>query len=392
MSKGRVIIHSSFRSVIYQSYQNCDNLFCAWMLSFINLYGGVRMISRFSFISTRFLIVALVAVVTAFSWTTIASASGAFISSENNNRVLEFEPDDGEFFRTFAEGDPLDVPLGLLFDNNGDVYVSSCDNSSVLYYDGGFGGLISIIIPSGSGGLECPSSLLFAPNRTILVASLVSDEVLRYDRDSGDFIDVFVSAGSGGLNAPRDMKFGPNGNLYVVSEGTNEIIEYNRNTGDFVRVLVTSGSGGLDGATALFFIPGNLLVASSNTDEILSYNPSTGDFQGAFVSAGSGGLDNPQCIDFGFEAGANMFVCSFDTDEILQYSRFDGSFLGTFVPSGDGSLDGPVYIAFKDKTGENNGSSSCSITAAGADNNSAIAFILLFIPIAFVAIRRIVRA
>lgn len=349
------------------------------------------MIDRFSFISKKIFIVGILALVTAFSWTTIASASGAFISSENNNRVLEFEPDDGEFFRTFAEGDPLDVPLGLAFDNNGDIYVSSCDNSSVLYYDGGFGGLISIIIPSGSGGLECPSSLILGSS-TILVASLVSDEVLRYNRDTGEFIDVFVTAGSGGLNAPRDMKFGPNGNLYVVSEGTDEVIEYNGNTGEFVRTIVTSGSGGLSGATALFFIPGNLLVASSDTDEILSYNPSTGAFQGAFVSAGSGGLDNPQCIDFGFEAGANMFVCSFETDEILQYSRFDGSFLGTFVPSGDGSLDGPVYIAFKDKTGENNGSSSCSIAAAGADTNSALPFILLFAPIAFVAIRRIVKA
>ncbi len=85
-----------------------------------------------------------------------------------------------------------------------------------------------------------------------------------------------------------------------------------------------------------------------------------------------------------------MFVCSFETDEILQYSRFDGSFLGVFVPSGNGSLDGPTYIAFKDKKG--GGSSSCSIAAAGADNNSALPFILLFAPIAFVAIRRLARA
>ncbi len=263
---------------------------------------------RTFFVSKKIFVFALIAMVTVFSWTTIAGASGAFISSENNNRILEFEPDDGEFFRVFAEGAPLDVPLGLAFDNDENIFVSSCDNSSVLYYDGGFGGLISIIIPSGSGGLSCPSSLLLGPDRAILVASLISDEILRYNRDTGDFIDVFVSAGSGGLNAPRDMKYGPNGNLYVVSEGTNEVIEYNRNTGDFVRTLVTSGSGGLSGATALFFIPGNLLVASSDTDEILSYNPNNGSFQGAFVSAGSGGLDNPQCIDFGFEAG---LTCSF---------------------------------------------------------------------------------
>lgn len=85
-----------------------------------------------------------------------------------------------------------------------------------------------------------------------------------------------------------------------------------------------------------------------------------------------------------------MFVCSFETDEILQYSRFDGSFIGVFVPPGDGSLDGPVYIAFKDK--KKNSSSSCSIAATGADTKSALPFILLFAPIAFVAVRRMVRA
>ncbi len=60
------------------------------------------MINRFSFISIKIFMIYVLAIVTAFSWTTIASASGAFISSQNNNKVLEFEPDDGEFFRTFA--------------------------------------------------------------------------------------------------------------------------------------------------------------------------------------------------------------------------------------------------------------------------------------------------
>ena len=185
------------------------------------------------------------------------------------------------------------------------------------------------------------------------------------------------------------MKYGPNGNLYVVSEGTDEVIEYDGNTGDFVRVLVTAGSGGLSGASALFFIPDNLLVTSGDTNEILSYNPSTGDFQGAFVSAGSGGLDNPQCLDFGFDGASNMFVCSYETDEILQYSRLDGHFIGVFVPSGGGSLDGPVHISFKEKK---HGSSSCSIAAAGEGPQSALPFILLFAPVLFVAVRRIVRA
>lgn len=56
--------------------------------------------------SRKIVLVALVSIVTAFSWASIESASGAFISSLLNDRILEFEPDDGEFFRIFAQGDP----------------------------------------------------------------------------------------------------------------------------------------------------------------------------------------------------------------------------------------------------------------------------------------------
>ena len=91
-------------------------------------------------------LVAVFAFVSVFGLTTIASASGAFISSALNDRVLEFEPDDGEFFRIFASNPPLEGPEGLLFAGNENLYVSSCANDSVLLYDGGFGGLISIII------------------------------------------------------------------------------------------------------------------------------------------------------------------------------------------------------------------------------------------------------
>ena len=89
------------------------------------------MINRLSFISTKVFIVAVLALVTAFSWATIASASGAFISSALNDRILEFEPDDGEFFRVFADGAPLSEPEGLLFTRDENLYVSSCGNDSV---------------------------------------------------------------------------------------------------------------------------------------------------------------------------------------------------------------------------------------------------------------------
>ena len=83
------------------------------------------MIYRNFFISRKILVLALVAMVTVFGWTSIASASGAFISSVLNDSVLEFEPDDGEFFRVLAQGDPLEGPEGLLFNRDENLFVSS---------------------------------------------------------------------------------------------------------------------------------------------------------------------------------------------------------------------------------------------------------------------------
>ena len=77
--------------------------------------------------------------------------------------------------------------------------------------------------PAGSGGLANPVEAAFGRDGNLYVDSEGNSSVLRYDGTSGAFIDVFVPSGSGGLDTPIGMKFGPDDNLYVTSLGTASV-------------------------------------------------------------------------------------------------------------------------------------------------------------------------
>ncbi|NER31907.1 MAG: hypothetical protein F6J89_30955, partial [Symploca sp. SIO1C4] len=95
------------------------------------------------------------------------------------------------------------------------LFVGSFENDAVLRYDTETGEFIDTFVNSGSGGLDGPVALTFGPDDNFYVISILTDSVLRYDGQTGEFIDSFVSSGSGGLDSPQDLTFGSDGNLYV---------------------------------------------------------------------------------------------------------------------------------------------------------------------------------
>ncbi len=230
-------------------------------------------------------------------------------------------------FVTAASGG-LDLPRGLAFGPDGNLYVSSGDTNEVLRYNGATGLFIGVFVAAGSGGLASPGGLAFGPDNNLYVSSALTDQVLRYNGTTGAFIDVFVAAGSGGLDLPRGLVFGPDGNLYVSSFSTNQVLRYNGATGAFIDVFVAAGSGGLNGPVGLVFGPdNNLYVSSALTDQVLRYNGTTGQvlryngttdaFIDAFVAAGSGGLSAPTGLAFG--PYNNLYVSSLFTQQVLRY-------------------------------------------------------------------------
>ena len=162
----------------------------------------------------------------------------------SDNSVLRYDEVTGEFIQVFVSSDNnggLDSPRFLFLGPDGNLYVSSFNTDSVMRYSGPTGrplpapGLTgAFFVPEGSGGLSGAVGILLGPDGNLYVSSRSNDSVLRYSGTTGDFLDVFIPAGLGGVSSPRGLVFGPDGNLYVNSFDTNSVLRYDGSTGAFL--------------------------------------------------------------------------------------------------------------------------------------------------------------
>ncbi len=211
-------------------------------------------------------------------------------------------------------------------------------------------------VTAGSGGLDGPCGVTIGPDGNLYVLSQGNDSVIRYDGSTGEFIDVFVSSGSGGLDFPHDAMFGPDGNLYVTSRDTHSVLKYHGTTGAFVDDFITPESGGdLQNPRGLLFSDDGFLYVTSvdgddanqgTGDAVLRYDASTGEFDRIFVSSGSGGLDNPTRMAIGPDDDLYVSSTSSTSNAVLRYDGSSGTFIDTFIASGSGGLNGPVDLLF----------------------------------------------
>ena len=110
---------------------------------------------------------------------------------------------------------------------------------------------------AGSGGLNVPRGVLFGVDGNLYVASSGSDSILRYQGplgpspgaplpSAGQSGATFVATGSGGLDNPLNMVFGPDSNLYVASVVTNNaVLHFAATNGSLLGTYIAPGGGGL---------------------------------------------------------------------------------------------------------------------------------------------------
>lgn len=272
--------------------------------------------------------------------------NGSFQPSISIDDVSVVEGESGyDFTDAFVSaGDGgLSSPFGIVFGPDGNLYVSSNANDSILRYDGTTGAFIDVFVTSGDGGLDNPRDLEFH-NGDLFVASVLTNSVLRFDGTTGAFIDAFVAMGSGGLDQPRGLLFGTNNDLYVTSAGEDDaVLRYNATTGAFMDEFVASGDNGMNNPTRVVIGPdGNFYVSSTNSssNSILRYD-SNGIFIDTFVGSGVGDLNGP--TDIVFENGV-MLVASVRGDSVLSYDQITGEFVGVLVSPSSGGLDNPISM------------------------------------------------
>jgi DNA-binding beta-propeller fold protein YncE len=271
----------------------------------------------------------------------------------------------------------LNQPWGTLFGpHDGNLYVSSGEFAgpghikAVLRYDGTTGAFIDEFAESGR--LNSPRGIIFGQDGNLYVADHTSagGRVVRFDGTTGAYIDDFVTIGSGGLHIPLGIVFGPNGidpnklDLYVVSFGTQSVLRFDGTTGAYLGEFVPSGSGGLDGPALIAFGPGGDLFVSdfySDDPAVIRYQGPSGQTPGAFIDQfvppGSGDLQVPGSLIFGPDGNGDehvdLYVTSTDVPgfngkngSVKRYDGVSGAFIDTFVAQSSGRLDDPLGMTF----------------------------------------------
>jgi len=215
-------------------------------------------------------------------------------------------------------------PTGLVFDDAGNLYVSS-DNPP--------GYSIQKFAPDGTGsifatsGLSEPHALVFDTAGNLYVANQANNTVEKFTPDGVG--TVFADANDG-LVSPIDLAFDTAGNLYVSNayggpERHGSVLKF---TPDGVGTVFADT--GLHLAFGMAFDrEGNLYVSNVQSSTIEKFSP-TGIDLGIFASTG---LNQPYGIMF--DAAGNLYAANKGNRTIEKFSP-TGEDLGVFAQTGGG--------------------------------------------------------
>ncbi|MBV1923260.1 MAG: hypothetical protein KUG68_04440, partial [Flavobacteriaceae bacterium] len=151
--------------------------------------------------------------------------------SNTNNKVLRYQQD-GTFVDEFTS---VGVPqsIGLDWDANGNLYVSSYGGSTIRKFDTD-GNDLGLFISSGLAG---PTNIWFDKNQTgdLIVLNWNNGTVKRFDSDGNFVVDILT-----GLSQPEGVDFFPNGDILIGNGGDGAVKRYD-NTFNFIENFIEPG-------------------------------------------------------------------------------------------------------------------------------------------------------
>jgi hypothetical protein len=291
-----------------------------------------------------------------------------FVTSSANQEVLRFDWA-SQTYQPFVaphSGGMTDL-AGITFGPDGNLYLGTGNNSSVLEFDGTTGSFLGTFVPAGSGGLIWAGGVKFASDGDLYVCNFGSNQILKYEGPGspdgvqpGQFLGIFATTQH---TTPFNFDFGPDGNVYVscpqlnannVSQGSFIDEYYGPSSplaGTFIGTFVANGSGGLaDSRTPLFDSAGNLYVADMHLNEVLEYQGPNGASPGAYIQAyvttGQGNLSAPNGMAIGPDG--NLYVSSRDAAQVTRYAP---SSQATFVVTLDSASSSQVSVNYATANG-----------------------------------------
>jgi sugar lactone lactonase YvrE len=276
-----------------------------------------RLRSSFLRLRTRlFLGAAMILVLLGTGGIAIAQRTDAIYETNFKSSTIQVFTLDGSYLGVFAR--PAQ-PTGLVFDNAGNLYVSSDINPGYSIMKFAPDGTGSIFAASGLSG---PHSLVFDTAGNLYVANATNNTVVKFT--SNGVGTVFADA-TDGLRKPYGLAFDATGNLYVANgKGgpslTGSVLKF---TPDGVG-SVFANSGFHTAYGLAFDSAGNLYVSNVDSNTIEKFAPNGTDL-GVFASTG---LNKP--LGLMFDGAGNLYAANQGNSTIEKFSS-TGQDLGVFA-------------------------------------------------------------
>lgn len=169
-----------------------------------------------------------------------------FVADTHYHRVIVFDRDGHELARFGREGDgpgEFRLPTDVEFDGSGHLFVSEYGGNDrisrftpTFEYEFSFGSS-----DSGEGALVRPAGMVFDEDGTLWVADACNHRVCHFDSE-GRFLGAFGEAGRepGRLRYPYDIDLTPDGALAVCEYGNNRIQWFSK-SGEALGVWGSAG-------------------------------------------------------------------------------------------------------------------------------------------------------
>jgi hypothetical protein len=182
-----------------------------------------------------------------------------------NGKVWRYQLD-GTFVDEFTTVG-VTQSIGLDWDINGNLYVSSYSGDNVRKFDTN-GNDLGVFVNSNLLG---PTNIWFDANGDLLVLDYNGTAAKRFDT-GGNYVNDFII----GLGNSEGVDFFPNGNILIGNGATSSVKMFDSN-GNYIEDFIPSGSGGLMNPNAVVIrdisavsVPDE--SSASNFDFILKQN------------------------------------------------------------------------------------------------------------------------
>ena len=214
----------------------------------------------------------------------------------------------------------IDVPEGMVFDANGNLYVAQYYLNAIVKITPG-----GQVTNFATTGLNHPEGLAMDTNGNIYAANYGGNTITKYSPAGQE--SLFASTG---LSEPYGLAIDGGGNLFVANFGNSTITRY---TPAGAESLFASNGLSLPEGLA-FNTNGTLFAANAGNNTIVSFN-SIG--QSTQFADSSAGLNNP--LGLAFDKAGDLFVVNYYGPSVEEF--FAGGGHAVFASS---NLFEPTFI------------------------------------------------